>query len=190
MLKANNRRRLNISDGATAGSKLDMDLNIGGPAKPVAKSSGDPPASTSSPKTPPPASSASSPSPPAAPPSVPPVSLASPKPAGASIVGSDDSKKPGPSPKPTDQTNLNSLKHQALTKLSPLVEDLEQPPLEHFRTLMMLIQATDDSSLINRALETANSISDDKERAQALLDIVNEINYFTSQTNKNKPAPN
>ena len=98
--------------------------------------------------------------------------------------------KPGSSPEPIDQTNLNSLKHQALTKLSPLVDDLEQPPLEHFRTLMMLIQATDDSSLIRRALETANSITDDKERAQALLDIVNEINYFTSQVNKNKPAPN
>ena len=176
MLKTNHRRQLNASDSVTAGSKLDMDLNIGGPPKPGPK-----PIPTISP-------------PEATPPSAPPVSLASSplantKPTGASTTNSSGSK-PGASPEPIDQTNLNSLKQQALTKLSPLVDDLEQPPLEHFRTLMMLIQATDDSSLIRRALETANSVTDDKERAQALLDIVNEINYFTAQANKEKPAPN
>ena len=44
---------------------------------------------------------------------------------------------------------------------------------------MMMIQASDDQTLVKRAYEAAKSISDDKERAQALLDIVNEINYFT-----------
>ena len=169
MLKTNYRRRISISDGATAGSKLDMDMDIdiGGPAKTPGK-----PAATDT-----------------TPPNAPPVSLATPKPVTTAPTPVA-SPKTGSSPKPIDQTNLNSLKQQALTKLSPLVDDLEQPPLEHFRTLMMLIQATDDSSLIRRALETASSISDDKERAQALLDIVNEINYFTSQTNKNKSTPN
>lgn len=176
MLKINHRRRLSASDSAAAGSKLDMDLNIGGPAKSPAKASSSGP----TPPSAPPVSLASGP-------------LASPKPAGAATAGSSAvpaSDKTGSSPKSIDQTNLNSLKQQALTKLSPLVDDLEQPPLEHFRTLMMLIQATDDSSLIRRALETANSITDDKERAQALLDIVNEINYFSTQANKDKPAPN
>lgn len=94
-----------------------------------------------------------------------------------------------PAPAAADQTKLSGLKHQALAKLSPLVEDLDQPPLEHFRTLMMLIQATDNTDLLSRALETAGSIGNDKERAQALLDVVNEINYFTAQADKNKPAP-
>jgi len=44
---------------------------------------------------------------------------------------------------------------------------------------MMMIQAADDESLIKTAYEAAQNISDEKVRAQALLDIVNEINYFT-----------
>jgi hypothetical protein len=46
---------------------------------------------------------------------------------------------------------------------------------------MMMIQASDDQSLIRTAFEAAQKISDEKARAQALLDIVNEINYFTQQ---------
>ncbi len=165
MLKANHRRQA-VGDGATAGSKLDVNLGIEGtPRLPSISEPGS--LATNSDN-------------------LPPTPLGAPKvaPAPATIKpigGGGDS---------LDQTKLNSLKQQALTKLSPLVEDLEQPPLEHFRTLMMLIQATDNSELLSRALETANSIDDDKDRAQALLDIVNEINYFTAQANKDKSAPN
>lgn len=60
-----------------------------------------------------------------------------------------------------------------------MVDKLDQTPEEKFRTTMMMIQASDDQTLVKRAYEAAKSISDDKERAQALLDIVNEINYFT-----------
>jgi hypothetical protein len=44
---------------------------------------------------------------------------------------------------------------------------------------MMMIQASDNADLIPEAYETANQIPDEKVRAQALLDVVNEINYFT-----------
>jgi hypothetical protein len=46
---------------------------------------------------------------------------------------------------------------------------------------MMMIQASDDQSLLSEAYEAAEKISDEKDRAQALLDVVNEINYFTQQ---------
>jgi hypothetical protein len=46
---------------------------------------------------------------------------------------------------------------------------------------MMMIQATDDHTKIKDAYEAAQAITDDKVRAQALLDVVNEINYFTQQ---------
>jgi hypothetical protein len=46
---------------------------------------------------------------------------------------------------------------------------------------MMMIQASDNHNLIKVAYEAAQKISNEKERAQALLDIVNEINYFTQQ---------
>ena len=74
---------------------------------------------------------------------------------------------------------LLSIKKDALSDLSPLVDKLDQTPDEKFRTTMMMIQASDDQTLIKRAYDSAKEITDEKERAQALLDIVNEINYFT-----------
>lgn len=77
----------------------------------------------------------------------------------------------------TDQ--LLDIKQQALQQLTPLVGHLEQSPEEKFRTTMMMIQASDNHELVSVAYEAAQQITDEKVRAQALLDIVNEINYFT-----------
>ena len=77
--------------------------------------------------------------------------------------------------------DLISIKQDALQQLKPLVGHLEQSPEEKFRTTMMMIQAADDQSLISDAYAAAKAISDEKVRAQALLDVVNEINYFTTQ---------
>jgi hypothetical protein len=76
---------------------------------------------------------------------------------------------------------LLGLKQSALEQLSPLIGHLDQNPEERFRTLMMLIQASDNQSLLQSAYDAAQSIPDEKVRAQALLDVVNEINYFTTQ---------
>lgn len=78
--------------------------------------------------------------------------------------------------------DLLSIKQQALTQLSPLVGHLDQSPEEKFRTTMMMIQASDNHDLIKVAYEAAQVIEDEKVKAQALLDIVNEINYFTQQS--------
>lgn len=78
-------------------------------------------------------------------------------------------------------SDLLSLKQRALQQLSPLVSHLDQTPEEKFRTTMMMIQASDDQSLLSDAFEAAQKIEDDKARAQALLDVINEINYFTQQ---------
>lgn len=89
---------------------------------------------------------------------------------------------PAPSaPAPADDAadELLDLKQQALQQLSPLVGHLEQTPEEKFRTTMMLIQASDNQSLLKDAYEAARAIGDEKVRAQALLDVINEINYFT-----------
>jgi hypothetical protein len=79
---------------------------------------------------------------------------------------------------PTDP-GLLSIKQQALQQLTPLVGHLDQTPEEKFRTTMMMIQGSDNQGLIKDAYESAQQITDEKARAQALLDIVNEINYFT-----------
>jgi hypothetical protein len=84
---------------------------------------------------------------------------------------------------PASSDDLVNIKQQALQHLSPLVDHLDQTPEERFRTTMMMIQATDDSSKIKDAYDAAQLITDEKVRAQALLDVVNEINYFTQQQN-------
>jgi hypothetical protein len=80
--------------------------------------------------------------------------------------------------------DLLDIKQNALQELNPLVKHLDQTPEEKFKTTMMMIQASDDQSLIKIAYEEAKKITDEKARAQALLDVVNEINYFTQQNNK------
>jgi hypothetical protein len=82
---------------------------------------------------------------------------------------------------PAVSQELLEIKQHALTELSPLVDHLEQNPEEKFRTTMMLIQASDNQNLIAVAYEAALTIEDEKTRAQALLDVINEINYFTQQ---------
>lgn len=85
--------------------------------------------------------------------------------------------------KPNDSSpvseELLAIKRSALQELSPLLDQLDQEPQERFQTTMMMIQAADNKELIPKAYEAAKQIKADKERAQALLDIINEINYFT-----------
>ena len=78
-----------------------------------------------------------------------------------------------------DPQKLADLKQHALDHLEPLADTLDQSPQEEFRTTMMRIRANDNHTLLDKALEAAKTIPDDKQRAQALLDIVNEVNYFS-----------
>lgn len=91
----------------------------------------------------------------------------------------DHASPDAPADVPSDE--LLEIKQDALHELTPLVGHLEQTPEEKFRTTMMMIQASDDHSLIKTAYDAAKQIVDEKARAQALLDVVNEINYFTHQ---------
>lgn len=84
-----------------------------------------------------------------------------------------------PTIEPADPKNLAQLKEEALGHLEPLVEHLGGTPEEVFKTTMMMIQANDNHKLIEKALEAARKIEDDKVRAKAMLDIINEINYFS-----------
>jgi len=76
---------------------------------------------------------------------------------------------------------LLEVKKSALQELSPLLDELDQTADEKLDILMMTIQATDDHSLLPQALETAKKIEDKKARAEAMLDIIQEINYFTKK---------
>lgn len=108
----------------------------------------------------------------------------------APISKTESSNEVKPAPKDSkddlldnSHTDLLEIKQKALNELSPLMSHLDQTPEEKFRTLMMMLQASDDQKLVKEVYEAAQNIKDDKVRAQALLDIVNEINYFTQQSN-------
>jgi len=76
--------------------------------------------------------------------------------------------------------DLIDIRQHALTELAPLLDQLDQLSAEdRFRIIMLVIQASDDKKLIKEAYEAAHGITDEKVRAQALFDLVNEINYFT-----------
>lgn len=95
-----------------------------------------------------------------------------------SITATDDDSQYLPA---VDHAKLADLKQQALEHLEPLADHLDGTPEETFKTTMMMIQANDNHTLLEKALEAARKIEDDKVRAQAMLDIINEINYFSQQ---------
>lgn len=76
---------------------------------------------------------------------------------------------------------LEALKKETLGELRPLVGKLDLPPEEKFDTLLLIIRSTDDQSLLAPAHDAAKDISDEARRAGALLDIIKEIDYFSSK---------
>ena len=76
-------------------------------------------------------------------------------------------------------SELDSIKQDALTELRPLVDKLDVSPEEKFDTYLLLLRSTDDQSLIGPAFAAARTITDEARRAQALLDIIKEIDYLS-----------
>ena len=73
---------------------------------------------------------------------------------------------------------LDNVKLDAINELRPLVDKLSLAPEEKFDTYLLLIRSTDDKTLIAPAHEAAKSIADETRRAQALLDIIKEIDFL------------
>lgn len=90
---------------------------------------------------------------------------------------------PAVAPVPTTPTSvspeLDSIKKSALEELRPLVDKLDLPADEKFDTLLLIIRSTDDKALVGAAHEAARAIPDETKRAQALLDVIKEIDYFS-----------
>lgn len=78
--------------------------------------------------------------------------------------------------------SLEGIKKDALNELRPLVDKLNVSPDEKFDTYLLLLRSTDDKSLIAPAHEAAKAITDEARRAQALLDIIKEIDYLSQPT--------
>lgn len=89
---------------------------------------------------------------------------------------------PSPAPvvdAPSASGDLDSVKKEALEELRPLVDKLNVSPEEKFDTYLLLLRSTDDRALIEPAHEAAKGIVDEARRAQALLDIIKEIDFLS-----------
>lgn len=85
-------------------------------------------------------------------------------------------------PAATEPTGeLASVKQDAINELRPLVDRLTLAPEEKFDTYLLLIRSTDDRSLVAPANEAAKAIPDETRKAQALLDIIKEIDFLSGQ---------
>ncbi len=84
-------------------------------------------------------------------------------------------------PVPTQDSSLEGVKKDAIQELRPLIDHIDLPPEEKFDTYLLLIRSTDDSSLIAPAHVAAQSITDEKRKAEALLDIIKEIDYLSKK---------
>lgn len=83
-------------------------------------------------------------------------------------------------PAPTGgDTSLEGIKQEALNELRPLVDKLNVSPDEKFDTYLLLLRSTDDRELIAPAHEAAQQITDEAKKAQALLDIIKEIDFLS-----------
>jgi hypothetical protein len=79
-----------------------------------------------------------------------------------------------------DSSDLTSIKKDALNDLRPLVGKLDIPSEEKFDTYLLLIRSTDDKTLIAPAYAAAQAITDEARKAQALLDVIKEIDYLSA----------
>jgi len=104
-----------------------------------------------------------------------------PAPLSSDAPVSTPTSAPVPAPAVHNEDALVSIKEQALNNLAPLVNHLDQNAEEKFKTTIMLMQASDNSALVKEAYEAAQQITDEKARAQALVDVGNESDYFTQK---------
>lgn len=79
---------------------------------------------------------------------------------------------------------LDGIKTQALSELRPLLDHVDLPAEEKFDTYLMLIRSTDDASLIEPAHTAARNITDEKKKAESLLEIIKEIDYLSRKDKK------
>ncbi len=86
---------------------------------------------------------------------------------------------PAPSVTPAGDASLEGIKKDALNELRPLVDKLNVSPEEKFDTYLLLLRSTDDRTLIGPAHDAAKEIADETRRAQALLDVIKEIDYLS-----------
>lgn len=80
--------------------------------------------------------------------------------------------------------DLDRVKSSALSDLRPIIEKIDLPAEKKFEVYKEIIDAMNDKACIEPAYNAAKSIADEKERAEALLFVVEAINRLGVQEAK------
>lgn len=83
-------------------------------------------------------------------------------------------------PVSADNKTLEGIRKDALNELRPLVDKLDINAEDKFDICLLLLRSTDDKTLIPAAHEAARNITDEAKRAQALLDVIREIDFLST----------
>lgn len=90
--------------------------------------------------------------------------------------------------KPVDATapaaansDLGSVKQKAMAALVPLLDSIQDlSPERKFDICLSAIRLTDNRDLAATALDAALAIQEDGTKAEALVELINEIDYLTN----------
>lgn len=94
---------------------------------------------------------------------------------------SEPAPMPNPTPESTsgavanDNLSVHQIKEAALHDLVPLLDHLEMGPSQKFNLYRNIFEQLKDYTVLERAYRAASEISDEKERAEALLFLVESI---------------
>lgn len=75
------------------------------------------------------------------------------------------------------QNGMEDLRNEALEALVPLVDQIEDTPQKKFEILITAARTSDEPRLLRKALDVAMQIENATEKAEALLDIINETSF-------------
>lgn len=118
---------------------------------------------------------------------LPPINIPTTMPEPANDFSTPPTPEPVTQPEPvvdnvanTATGDLAGVKQSAIMELKPLVGKLNISAEEKFDTYLLLIRSTDDKTLISPAYEAAKQITDEAKRAEALFDIIKEIDFLSA----------
>lgn len=77
----------------------------------------------------------------------------------------------------TSNASLEEIRRRAVEALVPVIDSVEGGADKRFELLMNAVRASDNASLLEKTLATAEAIEDPSMKAEALVDVINETSY-------------
>ena len=99
-------------------------------------------------------------------------------PAETAAVGPAETAVEEPAAATYGDSDLGKVKTMALGDLRPILDNVDLPAEKKFKIYKDIIEATNDKACIEPAYNAAKMIADEKEKAEALLYIIEAVDKF------------